>query len=123
MLAYDAFCRCGMCHYNIDVSSLQLVNQAGNAIERVIRGKGIEFQGARADIAEGRETLKKRVNEPGGARTIEAADKADIGQLFVFLRTRHNRPRDRRATKERDELAPPHCLSQQAQDWHRVGLN
>src|SRR5262245_73760 len=109
MPAYDAFCRCGMCHYNIDVSSLQFVNKAGNAIKRVIREKGIEFQGARADIAEGRKTLKKHVNESGGARTIEAADKADIDQLFVFLRTRPNRPRDRRAAKERDELAPSHC--------------
>src|SRR5262245_7198111 len=108
MLAYDAFCRFGMFHYNIGMSSLQLVNQAGNAIERVIREKGIEFQGARADIAEGRKTLKKRVNEPGSARTIEAADKADIDRRFVFLRTRHNRPRDRPATEERDELAPSH---------------
>src|SRR5262249_33462850 len=58
-----------------------------------------------------------------GVRPGAPRDKTDASELTWLLRPRRQRPRRRRATEQRDELAPPHSITSSARARSVAGIS
>src|SRR5262249_36303784 len=114
-----------ICDNDIDFKSDELGSELGGPIAASLRPAILDDEVATLGPAEFAQPLQKSSDPTalGGGHRYRAQDP-EGGQLARLLRARRERPRNRRAADERDELAAFHSMTSSASDvpWLPVTL-
>src|SRR5262249_19623611 len=101
-----------ICDNDIDFKSDELGSELGGPIAASLRPAILDDEVATLRPAEFAQPLQKSSDPTAlGCGHRYRAQEPDGGQLARLLRTRAERPRDRRAAEQRDELATGHSVS------------
>src|SRR5262249_1774314 len=105
----------GACRYDdIDLAPNQFDCNLGGPLVASIRVSIIDRDGAAIKPTKFTQPSHKTGNKIAHGGKRGPAQESNGGPLRRLLRARRERPRRRRAAKQRDELAPPHSITSSA---------